>query len=371
MRLDVHIWRGLALLCLSLQANADDPGATFNAAKAYAQGTVDGTGGIVSAEKAATLPHYTTNSPVPSLVPGDVGLGGAGIGKIQGCVGQADNECAAVNFLAKNPDSRLRFNITPSDPSVLAGKHAIDNAGAVYRSLGDGREGGESACTTKTTTTPAQYTTETCTSLRGIEGQECTMGREVVIDAKTNYQCVDTQNSVNAYACKKTLNVSFPNAASIGFTNWPATVTLADGAGGVGENFFRPVASVYLPAGSQGTIQVTGYLSVYAEKNLSIGIDKDGVMQYSALVFYCDGYCTGTRAFNISANVTGGGTYRFMVYLWGAYNSDKLAGGSVTFAGNVSVCPSGYTWSASRGGCYGAPVPTWSNECATFEAKAQ
>ena len=80
MSLDGCICWGVILLCLSLPANAGDPNAVFNDAKAYAQGTVDGTGGIVSAEKAATLPHYTTNSPVPELVPGSVGLGGAGAG---------------------------------------------------------------------------------------------------------------------------------------------------------------------------------------------------------------------------------------------------------------------------------------------------
>ena len=132
MSLDGRICWGVILLCLSLPANAEDPSAVFNDAKAYAQDTVDGTGGIVSAEKAATLPHYTTSSPVPSLVPGSVGLGGAGAGKILGCQGQNDTECAAVNFLAKNPDSRLRFNLDPAtDPTLQAGKQVQANPNAV------------------------------------------------------------------------------------------------------------------------------------------------------------------------------------------------------------------------------------------------
>ena len=130
MSLVGHIRRGVILLCLSLPANAGDPSAVFNDAKAYAQDTVDGTGGIVGAEKAATLPHYTTTSPVPGLVPGSVGLGGAGAGKIQGCQGQNDTECAAVNFLSKNPDSRLRFNLDPVGGRIVqAWTVFLDTAG--------------------------------------------------------------------------------------------------------------------------------------------------------------------------------------------------------------------------------------------------
>ncbi|MBI5330059.1 MAG: hypothetical protein HZB71_05540 [Betaproteobacteria bacterium] len=171
MKLDVNIWRGVILLCLSMQANAGDPSAAFNDAKAYAQGTVDGTGGIVGVEKAATLPHYTTNSPVPSLMPGSVGLGGTGMGKIQACQGQNDTECAAVNFLAKNPDSRLRFNLDPAtDPTLRAGKQVLENPNAV---VGAGQEGMESVCSTKTVTVPVTYTTEVCNEYKTLDTQGC------------------------------------------------------------------------------------------------------------------------------------------------------------------------------------------------------
>ncbi len=184
MSLVGHIRRGVILLCLSLPANADDPSAVFNDAKAYAQGTVDGTGGIVGAEQAATLPHYTTTSPVPGLVPGSVGLGGAGAGKIQGCQGQNDTECAAVNFLAGNPNSRLRFNLDPAtDPSLQAGKQVQANPNAV---VGAGQDGSESVCSTRTVTDPATYTTEVCNEYRTTTTQTCERVLSVACDPLTD-----------------------------------------------------------------------------------------------------------------------------------------------------------------------------------------
>jgi hypothetical protein len=186
MSLVGHIRRMVILMCLSLQANADDPSAVFNDAKAYAQGTVDGTGGIVSAEQAAELPHYTTSSPVPSLVPGSVGLGGAGIGKINGCEGQNDTECAAVNFLAKNPDTRLRFNLDPAtDPTLQAGKQVLADPNVV---VGAVQDGSESVCSSMTVSDPATVTTEVCNEYKTVSEVVCQ--KALVIKVTESSSCV-------------------------------------------------------------------------------------------------------------------------------------------------------------------------------------
>jgi hypothetical protein len=186
MRSVGHIRQGVILLCLSLQANADDPGVVFNDAKTYAQETVDGTGGIVSAEKAAALPYYSTSSPVPSLVPGSVGLGGAGIGKISGCEGQNDTECAAVNFLAKNPDTRLRFNLDPAtDPTLQAGKQVLADPNAV---VGAGLDGAENVCSNWTVTDPATVTTEVCNEYKTVGEVVCQ--KALVIKVTESSSCV-------------------------------------------------------------------------------------------------------------------------------------------------------------------------------------
>jgi hypothetical protein len=185
MRSVGRIRQGVILLCLSLQANADDPGVVFNDAKTYAQETVDGTGGIVSAEKAAALPYYSTSSPVPSLAPGSVGLGSAGIGKINGCEGQNDTECAAVNFLAKNPDTRLRFNLDPAtDPSLQAGKQILADPNAV---VGAGLDGAENVCSNWTVTDPATFTTEVCNEYKTVGEVVCQ--KALVVTVTVNESC--------------------------------------------------------------------------------------------------------------------------------------------------------------------------------------
>ena len=173
------------LLCLSLQANANDPGVVFNDAKTYAKGTVDGTGGIVSSEQAAALPHYTTSSPVPSLAPGSVGLGSAGNGKINGCEGQNDTECSAVNFLAKNPNTRLRFNLDPaSDPTLQTGKQVLADPNAV---VGHGLDGSESVCSNWTVTEPATVTTEVCNEFKTVSEVVCQ--KSLVVTVTVNTSC--------------------------------------------------------------------------------------------------------------------------------------------------------------------------------------
>lgn len=177
MRLDGRVWWGALLLYLSLPANAGDPVASFNDAKAYAQGTVDGTGGIVGAEQAATMPHYTDRSPVPGLVPGSTGINAAGVAKINGCQGQNDTECAAVNFLAKNPGTRLQFNINPmTDPTLAAGKQALSNPSAIAEGFS---ETTESACATRTENTPAIFTNEVCNEYLTSTEEQCSIGQQV------------------------------------------------------------------------------------------------------------------------------------------------------------------------------------------------
>ena len=201
MSLVGHIRLGVILLCLSLPANAGDPSAVFNDAKAYARGTVDGTGGIVSAEKAATLPHYTPHSPVPGLVPGSTGINAAGVAKINGCQGQNDTECAAVNFLAKNPGTRLQFNINPmTDPTLAAGKQILSNPSALAEGFS---ETTESACTTRIENTPAVYTNEVCNEYLTSSEATCSIGQRVTVDADANYQCDEKTKEYETLKCKR------------------------------------------------------------------------------------------------------------------------------------------------------------------------
>jgi hypothetical protein len=175
----------LILFCLSLQAKASDPSAVFNDAKTYAKGTVDETGSIVSAGKAATLPHYTPISPVPGLVPGSTGINAAGGAKITGCQGHNDPECAAVNFLAKNPATRLHVNLDPAkDPTLQAGKQVLANPNAV---VGTAMDGTASVCSSWTVTDPATFTTEVCNQYKTVSEVVCQ--KALVVTVNVNETC--------------------------------------------------------------------------------------------------------------------------------------------------------------------------------------
>lgn len=201
MRLAGRIGWMTLVVCLSMQANAGDPVATFNDAKSYAQGTVDGTGGIVDAEMASTLPHYTPLSPVPALAPGSTGINAAGAAKIEGCQGQNDTECAAVNFLAKNPGTRLQFNINPAtDPSLAAGKQVLSNPSALAEGFS---ETTETACSTRTENTPASYTNEVCNEYLTSTEEQCSIGQQVTVDADANYQCDEKTKEYETLKCKR------------------------------------------------------------------------------------------------------------------------------------------------------------------------
>ena len=66
-------------------------------------------------------------------------------------------ECAAVNFLARNPDIRPQFSITGSDSMILGARNARANAESAFQSLGiAGGTGSSTQCQTRTETTPAQ-----------------------------------------------------------------------------------------------------------------------------------------------------------------------------------------------------------------------
>lgn len=207
---------GLACV-LAVPVYADQTSA-FQDANTFAGSTTAGSfSGITSGGVTDKIPGYGTAPSETQYYQGGQGaLSGPGIAKVQNCSnytpGQnkvANQECEAVNFLARNPNVRPQFNIGANDPMVLGAKESRKNAESFFQSLGIGSETGSSTqCTTKTTTTPAQYTTETCTSLRAIEGQQCTVGRVVNIDADANYQCDKTLTAFTSQQRQPTVSTS-------------------------------------------------------------------------------------------------------------------------------------------------------------------
>ena len=203
----------VTIACVLASTAQADQNSAFQDAKAFAgsktQGVFTGVSGGAVTDK---IPGYGMNPAETQLFQeGQGALPGPGVTKMQNCAsyvpGQnkiANQECEAVNFLARNPDVRPQFNIGNNDPIVIGARDTRKNAESFFQSLSiGGGTDGSAQCTTKTVTTPAQYTTETCVSLRSVEGQQCTMDRQINIDEDSRFQCDQTVNAYETLKCKR------------------------------------------------------------------------------------------------------------------------------------------------------------------------
>lgn len=208
----------ILMLCWGGLALAGGLNDSFQQGKDLGGSVVDsGFSGVNSGAAADKVPAYGTNPPETNYY--QVGQGdieGPGAAKIQNCAGYtpgsneiANQECEAVNFLARNPQIRPQFNITKNDPMILGAKNARNNAESFFQSLGvNGGAGSGTQCTTKTETTPAQYTTQTCSSIKELGTQQCTMGRVISIDDDANFQCNQTLNGYETLTCTRSPQIS-------------------------------------------------------------------------------------------------------------------------------------------------------------------
>lgn len=207
----------LVLLATTGIALADQNSA-FQDAKDWAGSTPQSTfSAINSGNMQDKIPGYGTNPAEAQYFQGGQGqLSGPGVGKMQTCATATPDpdpikrqECEAVNFLARNPQIRPQFNISKNDPMFTKAKNIGNNAESIFQSLGmNGGTGTSTQCTTKTETTPAQYTTETCSSLKEVGQQQCTMGRVINIDADANFQCEQTVNAYETLKCRRSSSVT-------------------------------------------------------------------------------------------------------------------------------------------------------------------
>lgn len=199
-------------LALADQNSAFHDGRGVGAAKN--QGVFDSINTGTASDK---IPAYGATPAETQYYQGGKGqLTGPSIGKMQSCGSYtpgsdkiANQECEAVNFLARNPQVRPQFNITKNDPMIIGAKNARNSAESFFQAIGiEGGAGSSSQCTTRTETTPAQYTTETCSSAKEIGTQQCTMGRVINIDTDANFQCEETINAYESLKCRRGSSVT-------------------------------------------------------------------------------------------------------------------------------------------------------------------
>lgn len=208
------VWMTLAL-CASLNAYAEEAmTGAFNDGKELGSTSKDENFSEITTNTAKkVIPAYGQNAPESAYFQGGNGnTSGLGLAKLQACETNGSSgtavqrqECEAVNFLAKNPNVRPQLNISKNDALIKKTRDIQGSAEDIFGSIG---QGGNTACVTKTVTTPAQYETNTCINLSEAEAQQCTMGREIDINADSNFQCKQTINTYESYSCNKRVTVS-------------------------------------------------------------------------------------------------------------------------------------------------------------------
>ena len=246
-----------SVLCLLMTASIGYPQADpMTAAQAFAEGKALGqgatgaaAGNITNGTIANTVNsfnpqyyQYSTTAPETQYFQGGNGdTHTPGANKITSCANDPANpdkflqqNCDAISYMAQNPTTRPQFTINPNDPMILNSRQITANAGTLAaQSLGfadPSAMGSFTACQTTTTSTSPTYTTEVCNEYLSSTTNMCIVGRDVVVDAQSNFQCNETANAYQTSTCDKTLNVTVTQPQPIAATpnySCPAGQTLS------------------------------------------------------------------------------------------------------------------------------------------------
>jgi hypothetical protein len=162
--------------------------------------------GITSGNPSQAVPGYTGANPnQTSYFQGGMGSTvGPGATKVAGCNTQTDLECQAVNLVAKARLTRPQFQIQTNDPLIskarAIGANPSGQIGNIFSTY--------DTCKSATTTTPAAFDTQVCQEYSVNENKVCSIGQEVVVDTKYNYQCDRSPNRIDNLQCSRILRVT-------------------------------------------------------------------------------------------------------------------------------------------------------------------
>ena len=246
----------IALICLSaasighLQADPMTAAQAFAEGKALGQGATGAAAGNITNGTIANTVNgfnpqyyqYSTTAPETQYFQGGNGdTYTPGANKITSCANDPANpdkflqqNCDAINYMVQNPTTRPQFTINPNDPMILNSRQITANANTLAaQSLGfadPSAMGSFTACQTTTTSTSPTYTTEVCNEYLSTTENMCIVGRDVVVDAQSNFQCNETANAYQTSTCDKTLSVTVTTPQPIPATSnysCPAGQTLS------------------------------------------------------------------------------------------------------------------------------------------------
>ena len=219
----------VALSSISTVSSASPTSDAFAQGSAMGNGAVQGMfSGINPTTEQTNIPGYGGSVSTQSsyFAGGNGNIESPGSAQISDCSNappssnpMANQYCNAVNFLATNPNVRPQITISPNDPLITNSRAISNNAASILQTNGISTTGTSSQCVPVTTTTPAQYTTQMCTTVQGMDMAQCVLGRVVNIATDTNYQCNQTLNSYQAQTCNRTLSVTVTQGATVPATS--------------------------------------------------------------------------------------------------------------------------------------------------------
>lgn len=195
----------------------EDAQALAASAQAGAAATVSG-GGVSATINQFNPTYYNSSGTAPEsslFQNGDGNTISAGQSKISDCQnGNANPDpflqqnCDAINWMMSSKSARPAISVPPS--LFAASRAIVANAPALATSslgIADPNAAGTfTGCVNKTVEPPP--TTKICSEFMGTANQQCTVGRVVLADEFTNYQCAKTVDTYQTQACDRTLTAT-------------------------------------------------------------------------------------------------------------------------------------------------------------------
>lgn len=236
----------LAAACAALSlvhgpASAD----AFSEGKALGTSQVDAVfNKAKTGEGSEAIHSYGTQAPEQGYFLGGKGYTASyGAAKISSCAGAESGdgkmegqECAAVNFLAKNPQIRKQVHLPPNDSLFHLHDQVSKDPCAI---LGPGYcDEEETQCVEVSETIPAQYTLETCSTTPAAKLNNCTSQKEYITScvgvitkdpeitiANSNYPATKSGTSLSTPANTTQIPSSYPATSNTNHYPCSSTVT--------------------------------------------------------------------------------------------------------------------------------------------------
>ncbi len=219
--LGMMAWGAASITCAVTPTPAQQAFADAQALAAGAQGGAAasvGSGTVASTVNQFNPTYYNSNGTAPESALFQNGNGNtvsAGQAKTADCQNGTPNpdpflrqNCEAINLMVRNPSVRPTIAIPPS--MLAPSKAIVANANALAASslsIADPNAvGAFTGCVNKTV--GPSPTTKICSEFKGSAAQQCTVGRVVMVDEFTNYQCDKTVNTYLPQTCNRTVNVT-------------------------------------------------------------------------------------------------------------------------------------------------------------------